>query len=273
MRLKLPAGQHFGAISKSYDVAGFVLTQTAYAPNLKLPRHSHERACFCLVLQGSYVESFGKSELTCNPSSLIFRPPGELHSDHFHNSGSRCFLIEVEAAWLDCLREQAVSFDNPKAAQGTSATWLAMKVYEEFKQRDEVSPLAVQGLTLAIAAELARTPVKASGHKAPRWMQQVKEILHAEFAEPLTLDYLADAAGVHPVYLAAAFRKYYRLTIGDYVRQLRVEYACREILKSDVPLIDIALSAGFSSQSHFSRTFKHLTGMSPTQYRAFKKRS
>jgi hypothetical protein len=53
MSFRLPAGQHYGAISKSYDVAGFTLTQTAYAPNLHLPNHAHERACFCLVLRGS----------------------------------------------------------------------------------------------------------------------------------------------------------------------------------------------------------------------------
>ena len=44
MNFRLPAGQHFGAISKSYDVAGFTLTQTAYAPNLKLPRRRCELA-------------------------------------------------------------------------------------------------------------------------------------------------------------------------------------------------------------------------------------
>ena len=60
MNHKLPAGQHFGAISKSCNVAGFTLTKTAYTPHLKLPKHSHERACFCLVLRGNYVESYGK---------------------------------------------------------------------------------------------------------------------------------------------------------------------------------------------------------------------
>jgi len=273
MNFRLPAGQHFGAISKSYDVAGFTLTHTAYAPNLKLPRHAHERACFCLVLRGSYTESFGQTAFDCKPASLLFRPPEEPHSDDFHNAGSACFLIEVESGWLGRLHERPAAFASPTTIQGGSSAWLAMKVYEEFNHLDNVSPLAVQGLTLAIAAELARMPIKVASQVPPRWLQQVKEILHDRFAENLTLACLADMVGVHPVYLATAFRKCYRCTVGDYVRRLRVDYACHAVLNSDAPLAEIALAAGFSSQSHFSRTFKQLTGISPAQYRAFRKQA
>lgn len=273
MRFKLPAGQHFGAISKSYDVAGFTLTKTAYAPNFETPIHSHERACFCLVLRGGYVESYGNLALTCKPSSLLFRPPEEPHSNHIQNAGGLCFIIELGSDWLDRIREQSAAFNDPITVEQGSAAWLAMRAYEEFNYIDEVSPLAVQGLTLAIAAELARKPIKAATNTPPHWLQQVKEILHAHFSENLTLACIAEMVDVHPVYLAAAFRSRYHCTIGDYVRQLRVEYACRELLNSDVPLVEIALSAGFSSQSHFSRTFKLLTGMSPAQYRAFRKSS
>jgi AraC family transcriptional regulator len=73
------------------------------------------------------------------------------------------------------------------------------------------------------------------------------------------------------VYLAAAFRNYQRCRIGDYVGQLRVESACRALLTSDVSLLELALAAGFSSQSHFSRIFKQLTGQTPAQYKALSK--
>jgi AraC family transcriptional regulator len=270
MSFRPPAGEHFGAIADC-DVAGFTLTHTAYAPNQHLPPHAHERACFCLNLRGSYVERFGRMELDCQSASLLVRPPGESHSNHFHNVESQAFLIEPETAWLDNVREQGVRFAEPSTVRG-AATWLAVKVFEEFQHRDTVSPLAVQGLMLTLAAELARVPIKAKT-KLPRWLQQVKDLLHAHFAEPLSLEFIASSVGVHPVYLAAAFRKHQRCTIGDYVRQLRVEYACRAMLKPEVSLIEIAFAAGFSSQSHFSRTFKQLTGMSPAQYRAIKQSS
>ena len=267
MSFRLQPGYHFGQISKSCNVAGFVLTETIYSPSLKIPDHSHEQACFCLVLQGSYAEIYGGTVLACKPLSLLFRPPGETHSDHIHGAGGLCFIIEVEHSWLEQVREYSVALDAPTTFQGGTAAWLALKVYKEFKHLDEVSALAVQGLALTIAAELSRHPGIATC-KPPRWMGHVKEILHARFSENLSLAGIAALVGVHPVYLASAFRRCYRCTIGDYVRQLRVEYACREILDSDAPLVEIALAAGFSNQAHFSRTFKRITGMTPLEYRA-----
>ena len=70
---------------------------------------------------------------------------------------------------------------------------------------------------------------------------------------------------MHPVYLACAFRRHYRCTIGEYVRQLRVESACRELSKANTPLSQIALTAGFTDQSQFSRTFKRVIGLTPTR--------
>jgi AraC family transcriptional regulator len=60
----------------------------------------------------------------------------------------------------------------------------------------------------------------------------------------------------------------YRSTIGEMVRHERIEFACREILKPDAKLTDVAISAGFYDQSHFAKTFKQIIGVTPAQYRA-----
>src|SRR5574341_1998626 len=102
---------------------------------------------------------------------------------------------------------------------------------------------------------------------SPRWLQQARELLHGRFMEHLTLAEVAHNVGVHPVHLAQAFHKSYQCTVGDYVRQLRVEYACRELASSETPIVEIALAAGFCDQSHFTRTFKRCIGVAPSQYR------
>jgi len=122
-------------------------------------------------------------------------------------------------------------------------------------------------------AEVSRRQVRVSDHKPPRWLAQALELLREQFSEHLTIAYLARSVGVHPVHLAREFRKFYRCTIGEYIRQLRIEYACRKLSISDASLAAIASGAGFSDQSHFSRTFKRLVDMTPAQYRAaFSKR-
>ena len=96
---------------------------------------------------------------------------------------------------------------------------------------------------------------------------EAKNVVDKEFRAPLTVAGVAASVGVHPVHLAREFRKAYRSTVGEYIRRRRITFACREILRSDTPLTEIAMAAGFSDQSHFSRTFKRLTGKTPSLYR------
>lgn len=258
---------HNGVIMNSKELAGFYLTETAYAAQITVPRHTHRHACFCLILNGSYRELYPRKTLECRPSHLIFRPAEELHSDHFGNLGARCFIIEVETEWLANLSEHAVRLGEPVSFQSAPLTWLVKKVRNESQQTDDFSALTVEGLMFEIAAEVARLSFKSSKGQ-PRWLRQTNEILHENFARRLSLAEIAKSVGVHPVYLASVFRQHNHCSIGEYIRRLRIEFASEELSRTDAPLADIALAAGFAHQSHFTRTFKRLTGLTPAQYRS-----
>jgi AraC family transcriptional regulator len=258
---------HYGAILNTQRVAELTITETAYAPQVKLAKHSHEQACFCLVLQGTYTEIYQQKTLTCEPFSLVYRPAGEMHSDYFSNVRVRCFIIEFENRWLDRVLTYAAGFDGPQTFQQNSLVWLAVKLRKEIKRMDAVTPLSIEGLMLEMMAEASRHHGKSSGRGIPPWLKQVREILQEHSTERLTLSSLAEFVGVHPVYLACAFRRHYHCTIGDYVRQLRIELACRELAVANTPLTQVALSAGFADQSQFARTFKRVVGLTPTEYR------
>jgi len=101
----------------------------------------------------------------------------------------------------------------------------------------------------------------------PRRIEHAKEFLHAHFHESVSLGHVAKSVEAHPVYLARGFRKHYRCTVGEYLRRLRVGFACSKLSGSDEPLAKIALTAGFSDQSHFSRVIRNHTGTSPAKYR------
>ncbi len=151
---------------------------------------------------------------------------------------------------------------------GGNEAQLAAKIYREFKWMDEASPTAIEGLTLEILAAAARSNYTTKNHyKTPDWLRNAKDFLHDNFSVNYSLDRIAAEVRVHPKYLATEFRRRYHLTIGEYTRRLRVEHACRELANSEASLVEIALSSGFCSQSHFARTFKLLTGFTPSQYR------
>ena len=270
---RLGQGEFCGEVLKSCSVAGFSLTETSYSPRARIARHSHESGYICLVRQGSYTENYGKKARTCQPLTLAFHPPEEAHSESFHDSRALSFNIEVGPSWVDRIGPYSRVLETPVEFQGGEVVWLAMKLYKEFCLMDELSGLAIEGLALEIIAEASRMRAAPHIRKTPRWLDEALAILHDQFNEPLSVTRIARTVGVHPVYLSTVFREINRCTVVDYLRRLRIEYACREIIKPEAQLAEVALASGFSHQSHFARTFKRVTGLTPGQYRASFRRS
>ncbi len=259
---------NLGERMSSRILKGLSLAETLGASNLKLPIHSHRLAGFCLILQGGYIESYGKTILECKPSFVKFHPAGEAHSDFYGSKPVHNFIVEIQPAWLTSMGANAFVGNNPIVFNNNSISWLMINIRKEFHSKDEEAPLNIQGLVLELIAETSRNGKKILEDNCPRWLGQAKELLDEQFSENLSLSFIAQSVGVHPVYLASSFRRYYRSSIGDYLRQRRIEFACHKISTSKDSLVNIALTSGFSNQAHFSRIFKQTTGMSPAQYRA-----
>jgi AraC family transcriptional regulator len=268
MLLASAARRLHGETISRQEVAGLALLETEYPAGLRLPRHSHEQAGFCFVLRGAFERARGGATQDCPPESLSFHPPDESHAERFDNAGTRLFSILLTRGLLDRVREYPVVRGGPAFFRGGPPSLLAMRLRQEARRMDEVSPLAIEGLALELLAETSRLRAPRHVPGRVRWLARARELLHARFAEPLTLDEVARAVNVHPVHLARVFRQRQHCTVGEYLRHLRVEFARRQLASTDLPLCEIALLAGFCSQSHLSTTFKLNTGMTPTEYRS-----
>jgi AraC family transcriptional regulator len=263
----LPRGHFHGQTVRQRAVGGLNLVETRYAPLTRLPRHSHEHGYFCLVRRGHYQEEYGDRLRSCGPLTLAFHPPGELHAQRFAADETWSFNIEMTSAWLSRCRDALGKTDWAADFQGGALAGLALRLYREFLQDDDAAELAIEGLTLEIVAAVWRQSLSDHGTAAPPWLKRVRELLQDQFAQPPSLMQLASEAGVHPVYLATAFHRHFGCTVGEFVRRRRVEFACQQLRSSRLTLAEVALVAGFSDQSHFSRTFKRLTGLTPRLYR------
>jgi AraC family transcriptional regulator len=267
MEINIPESPFGGRVIKAREFSGLRLVDGVYTAKTKVPNHSHEQAVFCIALKGACSETFAGKLREYEALTVEFLPPGQCHSLDFPFTDTRAFSIDVANIWLERAREYSLNVDNAIHNHGGMLSGLMMKIYREFLQMDGATPLAIEGLALEMLAEASRRQVSFPDQSPPRWLTRVVEFVRERFAEPLTNAELAAAAGVHPVHLSREFRRFHRCTIGEYVRQLRVERACRQLNSTHESLAAIAADAGFSDQSHFSRTFKRLIGMTPAEYR------
>jgi PAS domain S-box-containing protein len=89
----------------------------------------------------------------------------------------------------------------------------------------------------------------------------------AHLDEPLRMDTLAQRAGLSAAQFDRRMKKIFQLSAGQYVIKTRIDLAMRLLTADDVVIADVAQHCGFSDQSAFSRQFRHVTGLTPRQYR------
>lgn len=266
--VRFPAGYLYGKLLRGVRVPGLSLGFCQYLPGYRIPRHAHEHARFVFTLRGSFTERYEQATRQCRSQSVIFRPPGERHEECFHGEGAQCLSVEVEPHWMQCLKEYGVVLNQSADFSGGFISQLGIRLYREFEGGDGFSALAMEGIMIEIAAEASRLRSPARESRTSPWLRRVRELLQTRFAEPLGLELLAKAANVHPVHVARGFRKAFGCTVGEYVRQLRVEFARHQIEEAKEPLAAIAVAAGFVDQSHLTRTFRRHMGITPAKYRA-----
>ena len=256
-----------GARLRSFEVGHLTLTETAHPPALQLPPHRHQVANIMIVLRGSFTETSNGESHECGPANVIVKPPALVHSDSYGRAGASCLIIEMKPPLL----EGAELADHMKHFETGIPCVLAARLCEEFRMMDSTSTLAMEGLALEILAHALRNQRGESG--TPAWLLQARDLIHETFTQRVSLSEIAEAVGVHSSHLSRAFRSHYRCTMGEYIRQLRLEYAIRQLTDSDKPLLEIALEAGFYDQSHFTHLFKLHTGITPVEFvRSVKRR-
>jgi AraC family transcriptional regulator len=200
---------------------------------------------------------------------ILYHPAGELHAQSFDKTAVDLFRIELDPARLRYASHPDLSMDG-RDFRGGLPVGLAFKLYQEFREPDAVSHLAIEGLGLELIAALARDSQRREtrSRQPQRWLSQAHELIKSHFLEKLVLGNIAQTVGVHPVTLAREFRRHYECTPGDMVRRERIDFACRQLRNPKESIAEVAISAGFCDQSHFAKTFKKLIGITPAEYRA-----
>lgn len=265
--------QEGSADLRNFPITDFQVTSAIFPPELTLPSHYHERACFALVLEGSVEKLFARGSHTSVAGSVVTMPAEERHVDRFEARGAHMLVVEPDAdeggERLERLLEPCGAvLEQINHYRDGNIIQMGWRIYREIQDPDTISCLAVSGLVLEMLARAARShKAPISENRPPAWLVQTREYLHAHFNGSFQIADVAEAVGVHPVHLARTFREHYGTSPSSYLRRLRVNWVAAQLEQSDKPLSYLAEHAGFADQSHLTRLFKRQTGVTPGQYR------
>ena len=269
---RLEPGVFFGRSRRVRHVSDVILSETHYPGALEVPPHVHERAYFALLLRGGYRENLGRGEVEVASSSVVFHPPREVRRGEIGSNGATLLHVEIPRSWTTRLADYGRAPGDAVVYGGGLMVRLAHSLYREFRAEDAAAMLIAEGQILEMLGLLVRAPGKRGG-EAPRWLREAVELVHEEFMTPLTVNAVAFRVGASAVHLARTFRRLRGESIGECVRRLRVERARRLLEEGSAPLATVAFETGFADQSHFTRTFHRLVGITPREYRRLHFRS
>jgi AraC-like DNA-binding protein/quercetin dioxygenase-like cupin family protein len=102
--------------------------------------------------------------------------------------------------------------------------------------------------------------------KEQKRLGRIYQYIQEHFAEPITVQELSDIANLSVPAFCRYFKKMTSQTLTNFLQEYRISHA-RLLLLQDLSITEVSYASGFNNLSHFNRTFRRLTGLTPSAYR------
>jgi AraC-like DNA-binding protein len=146
---------------------------------------------------------------------------------------------------------------------------LLLRVEGEIKQAEFAYQTRVNQLLDELLVTIVRQLSQQQNQRRdfPQAFEQLEKMLRESLDHPWTVEEMAAVVGLGSTAFTEKVKGYSGFSPLNYLINIRIAEAIRQLRQTDKSLTDIALDTGFYSSQHFSTTFKKLTGYTPGQYR------
>ncbi|MDR7126437.1 AraC family transcriptional regulator [Pseudotabrizicola sp. 4114] len=220
----------------------------------------------------------GRFDLTTRKGTLAVAAPNfatTVINDESHQLRSLAFPVAQWRSVLDEAADGRFPLDNfciyGRVFNSPTVRSLLRNLWALGHEEGVPSRLLARAAGCEILAELCRlggTPfTSAKGGLAPWAERRCLELLQARLSEDISLDALAAEARLSPFHFARMFKQSIGVPPRVYLTRLRVEKACDLLERTDLPVTQIALEVGYSSNQVLARVFTRHMRVTPSDYR------
>ena len=256
-----------------------LLERYTLAPHFSraLPKHVHEEYQVSLSLTDPCRHFYRRASHSAPAGVLSVLHPGEVHSSPDLLVSPTESVFHVLYVPPQAMRTMAAD----RTGRAASEPFFAAPILPDaalagrFRQlwrcltgpatRLEQDSLLLLVLTQMITRHCPDGPASKPPHPGARPLAAIRDYLHDHYADDLTLDSLAQAAGLSPSHFCRAFKREFGLPPHAYQTQVRIDRAKSLLLRGEAPG-DVAFDLGFYGPSHFGWHFKRLVGVPPSVY-------
>lgn len=250
-----------------------------------LPWHIHDAYEFTYIVKGIGQRIIGSQIDTFEHSDMVLLGPQLPHSwqDHAQQANEQLEAVTIRfdkdfptAGFMQLPEMAAVQRLLEQSKRGVVIPeQLKPKLIPKLRELNAITParqlLSILDILLTISESetSALLPEDAAAFRGVESKKTKLAIDHifSHYPEPVSLDRLAEIAGVHPSSLGRLFKKNTGFTPTEFINQVRINHASNLLVNSSLPILEVATQSGYQNLSYFNRIFKLLKGTSPSQYK------
>jgi AraC-like DNA-binding protein len=239
-------------------------------------KHFHEEYVIGVVVRSQYSFYCNGDTVIASKGQIILINPGEIHSGYAINEAGwtyralypsialmRQIADEVSGGqWMMPFFPNCIVDDEQVAQQLVDFHYVMEHSHERLERDTHVR--SALGALIARHADNRPFSVLKPGHEGSA-VERVRRYLEAHYMDNPSLEDLARIAGLSPFHLTRVFHEATGLPPHTYLTQLRISRAKQRLQAGD-PIADVAAATGFSDQSHLTRRFKRIVGVTPGQF-------
>jgi AraC-like DNA-binding protein len=238
-------------------------------------RHTHDTFAIGVIQQGAEEFSYRGATHVAHAGSIAMINPGEVHTGHAANEAGWTYrmlypdvqllmqaAIELSPSSPSLPYFPAPVVNDPFLAQLLLNLHVAL---EESSSQLEQDSWMLWTMAQLVARHADMQPQVRPIRQESRPIRQVRDYLDAHYADHISLEELGAIANLSPFYLLRTFRKQVGLPPHEYLNQVRLAHAKQRLAQGEA-IAEVAHATGFADQSHLTRQFKRIWGVTPGQY-------
>lgn len=231
--------------------------------------HTHEEYAFGAIDAGHAVYRYAQQQVALQPGMTVMMEPGLTHSCNPNPAQPWSYrMLYVNADWL---HQSFLPFGSPNSLALAQHHSRAPAIYQALDAvlcalAQHPNPLEVDERLLLFLEHYALIPRSPSAiPRETHALAAVRDCIHAQPAQALTLTQLARLADMDGFQLIRKFKQHFGQTPHAYQIDVRLNQA-KQLLKQGAALADVAYQMGFADQAHFQRQFKKRHATTPKNY-------
>lgn len=236
--------------------------------------HWHEEIELLYFTEGSAVISCNLREYKVQKGDIVLVNGKELHSGNLADRASTYYCIHVNTAFFgNHIGNEYVIFDTLiRDAECAAMLDEVIRRIHEVGFRNEIE---IKRMMYSFFSRLVQTGVRAvltesdyqREFKKLDTFNRIVEYVDKHYGEEMNVSLLADRFYMSGSYFAHFFKQKAQKSVIQYVNEVRISHAKSFLEREEMSVGEIADRCGFGDFNYFSRKFKELVGMTPTEYR------